>query len=203
MFYTFARKSDNVSGNSKSKQHQLKVGQLLTDLRSADELKIGAAIKSFHVHGDESVIAPLVEVWRGGLSAENTAAMMELFEGLKDSSTLEPLMEAFRDEANAPIKRQLLSAFWNSKLDFSAYLSDFVLFAIDGDFLDAFEAITLIEQFETLVPESAIMESQLLLKEYFGGTDKRNEQKDTIMGDIALMVKQFDAESDSEDLYLD
>lgn len=203
MFYTFARKSDNVSGNSKSKQHQLKVGQLLTDLRSADELKIGAAIKSFHVHGDESVIAPLVEVWRGGLSTENTAAMMELFEGLKDSSTVEPLMEAFRDEANAPIKRQLLSAFWNSKLDFSAYLSDFVLFAIDGDFLDAFEAITLIEQFETLVPESAIMESQLLLKEYFGGTDKRNEQKDTIMGDIALMVKQFDAESDSEDLYLD
>lgn len=203
MFYTFARKSDNVSGNSKSKQHQLKVGQLLTDLRSGDELKVGAAIKSFHVYGDESVIAPLVEVWRGGLSTENTAAMMELFEGLKDSSTVEPLMEAFRDEVNAPIKRQLLSAFWNSKLDFSAYLSDFVLFAIDGDFLDAFEAITLIEQFETLVPESAIMESQLLLKEYFGGTDKRNEQKDTIIGDIALMVKQFDAESDSEDLYLD
>jgi hypothetical protein len=192
-----------VSGNSKSKQHQLKVAQLLTDLRSADELKIGAAIKSFHVHGDEDVIAPLVEVWRGGLSAENTVAMMELFEGLKDSSTVEPLMEAFRDEVNAPIKRQLLSAFWNSKLDFSAYLADFVLFAIEGDFLDAFEAITLIEQFETLVPESAIMESQLLLKEYFGGTDKRNEQKDTIIGDIALMVKQFDDESDSEDLYLD
>ena len=176
---------------------------MLTDLRSADELKIGAAIKSFHVHGDEDVIAPLVEVWRGGLSAENTAAMMELFEGLKDSSTVEPLMEAFRDEVNAPIKRHLLSAFWNSKLDFSAYLADFVLFAIEGDFLDAFEAITLIEQFETLVPESAIMESQLLLKEYFGGTDKRNEQKDTIIGDIALMVKQFDDESDSEDLYLD
>jgi hypothetical protein len=203
MFYTFARKSDNVSGNSKSKQHQLKVSQLLTDLRSGDELKVGAAIKSFHVHGDESVIAPLVEVWRGGLSDENAAAMMELFEGLKDSSTVEPLMEAFRDEANTPIKRQLLCAFWNSKLDFSAYLSDFVLFAIDGDFLDAFEAITLIEQFETLVPESAIMESQLLLKEYFGGTENRNEQKDTILGDIALMVKQFDAESDSEDLYLD
>ncbi|ASS50123.1 MAG: hypothetical protein A3D31_11175 [Candidatus Fluviicola riflensis] len=192
-----------MSGNSKSKQHQLKIGQLLTDLRSGDDLKVGAAIKSFHVHGDESVIAPLVEVWRGGLSDENTAAMMELFEGLKDSSTVEPLMEAFRDEVNAPIKRQLIGAFWNSKLDFSAYLSDFVLFAIDGDFLDAFEAITLIEQFETLVPESAIMESQLLLKEYFGGTENRNEQKDTIMGDIALMVKQFDAESDSEDLYLD
>ncbi|HLP56830.1 MAG TPA: hypothetical protein VK151_17455 [Fluviicola sp.] len=192
-----------MSGNSNSKQHQLKVGQLLTDLRSGDELKVGAAIKSFHVHGDAGVIAPLVEVWRGGLSEENTAAMMELFEGLKDSSTVAPLMDAFRDEANAPIKRQLLSAFWNSKLDFSAYLSDFVLFAIDGDFLDAFEAITLIEQFETLVPESAIMESQLLLKEYFGGTENRDEQKDTIIGDIALMVKQFDDESDSEGLYLD
>jgi hypothetical protein len=92
--------------------------------------------------------------------------MLELFVGLKDTSTVEPLMEAYRNPAFAGIKRKLTSAFWNSKLDFSAYLSDFVLFAIEGDFMDTFEAITLIEQFEAIISESAIMESQLLLKEY-------------------------------------
>jgi hypothetical protein len=191
------------AGSSNSKQQKLKISQLLTDLQSGDNTKVGAAIKSFHVHGDAGVIAPLVEVWRKGLSPENHAAMMELFEGLKDSSTVEPLMDAFRDEANKSIQRELLTAFWNSKLDFSEYLSDFVLFAIEGDFLDAFEAITLIEQFETMIPESAIMESQLLLKEYFGGTEKRDEQKDSILGDMALLVKQFDEESDHEGLYLE
>jgi hypothetical protein len=190
-------------GSSNSKQQKLKINQLLTDLQSGDATKIGAAIKSFHVYGDAGIIAPLIAVWRGGLNPENESAMMELFEGLKDSSTVEPLMEAFRDEANKSLKRSLVTAFWNSKLDFSEYLSDFVLFAIEGDFLDAFEAITLIEQFETMVPESAIMESQLLLKEYFGGTENRSEQKDSILSDMALILKQFDEETDHDGLYLE
>lgn len=204
MFYTFAPKSGSVStGSVNDKQQKLKITQLLADLSSRDETKVAAALKSFHAHGDASVIAPIIEVWRQGLSAANEAVLMELFEGLKDTSTIEPLMEAFRNLDNRLIKRKLVSAFWNSKLDFSAYLSDFVLFAIEGDFMDAFETITLIEQFESLIPESAIMESLLLLKEYFGGTEARNDQKDTILSDLALIVKRFDEESDREDLFFE
>lgn len=191
-----------ATGSTSNKQQQLKINQLLTDLKSGEDLKVGAAIKSFHVHGDASVIAPLIEVWRAGLSPENEATMLELFEGLKDTTTIEPLMEAFRNESNELIRRKLLTAFWSSKLDFSAYLSDFVLFAIEGDFLDAFEAITLIEQFESVIAEATIMESQLLLKEYFGGTENRGEQKDSILSDIALLLKQFDEEADNDDLDL-
>jgi len=191
------------TGNSTNKQQKLKISQLLADLTSKDELKVGAALKSFHAHGDASVILPIIEVWRQGLSTENEAIMMELFEGLKDTSTIEPLMQAFRSVDNRLIKRKLVSAFWNSKLDFSPFLADFVLFAIEGDFLDAFEAITLVEQFEEAIPESAILESQLLMKEYFGGTEGRNEQKDTILSDLALQIKQFDEESDAEGFYFD
>ncbi len=189
--------------NANSKQHKLKVAQLLTDLRSKDEIKIASAIKSFHAHGDASVIEPLISVWQDGLSAANEALLMDLFEGLKDTDTVEPLMEAFRTVSNGALRRKLVSAFWNSKLDFSPYLADFILFAIEGDFLDAFEAITLIEQFESTIPESAILESQLLLKEYFGGTEARDEQKDTIIGDLALLVKEFDQQTDEDDLYLE
>jgi|GEM_PF-125484 len=200
MFYTFALNSGSVStGSSNNKQQKLKITQLLADLNSKDELKIASALKSFHAHGDASVIAPVIEVWRQGLSTANEAVLMELFEGLKDTTTIEPLMEAFRNTDNRLIKRKLVSAFWNSKLDFSEFLADFVLFAIEGDFLDAFEAITLIEQFDSMIPEPAIMESQLLLKEYFGGTAARDAQKDTILSDLALLVKQFEQESDTDD----
>ncbi len=192
-----------ATGKTTNKQQQLKINQLLTDLNSANESKIAAAIKSFHVHGDASVIEPLIEVWNQGLSDENEALMLELFIGLKDTSTVEPLMNAYRNPAFHSIKRKLTMAFWNSKLDFSPYLSDFVLFAIEGDFLDTFEAITLIEQFESLISESAIMESQLLLKEYFGNNEERDTQKDALLSDLALILKDFDDATDTDDLYLE
>jgi hypothetical protein len=186
-----------------NKQHQLKVSQLLSDLNSGNETKIASAIKAFHVHGDATVILPLVKVWQHGLSSENEALMMELFVGLKDSTCIPALMEVYRNAEFHAMKRKLTAAFWNSKLDFSEYLSDFVLYAIEGDFLDAFEAITLIEQFESSISESAVMESQLLLKEYFGESLDRSSQKDIILSDLALVLKQIDEESGTEDLFLD
>lgn len=186
-----------------NKQHQLKVSQLLGDLTSGNDQKIASAIKAFHVHGDASVILPLVTVWQNGISSENEELMLELFIGLKDTSCIPALMDVYRNPDFHGMKRKLTAAFWNSKLDFSAYLSDFVLFAIEGDFLDAFEAITLIEQFETQTSESAVMESQLLLKEYFGEVLDRSSQKDLLLTDLALILKQFDEESGTEDLYFD
>jgi hypothetical protein len=47
------------------------------------------------------------------------------------------------------------------------------------------------------------MESQLLLKEYFGSNENRNEQKDQLLSDIALILKEYDEESGTEDLYFE
>jgi hypothetical protein len=186
-----------------SKQHQLKVNQLLTDLTSGNESKIATAIKAFHVHGDASVIVPILNVWKDGLSKENEALIKELLIGLKDTSCTDELIESYRNSEFHSIKRELTAVFWNAKLDFSPFLADFVLFAIEGDFLDAFEAVTLIEQFENTSPEHAVMESQLLLKEYFGTNEDRNEQKDQLLSDIALILKEYDEESGTEDLYFE
>lgn len=175
----------------------------MNDLQSKDELKIAAAVKAFAVHGHASVIGPIIAVWREGLSPENEALVMDLFQSLKDTSAIEPLMDAFRDSQNEELKRKLVTTFWNSKLDFSEYLADFVLFGIEGDFLDALEAITLIENFETIAPESAILESQLLLTEYFGQTEGRDEQKDAILTDLALLLKDFSELDGTEDLFLE
>jgi hypothetical protein len=192
-----------VSKSNLNKQDKLKIGQLLSDLQSKDELKIASAIKAFAVHGHASIIEPIMEVWRSGLSSENEALVIDLFQSLKDTPSIEPLMEAFKNRANAHLQRKLITTFWNSKLDFSEYLADFVLFGIEGDFLDALEAITLIENFETVAPESAILESQLLLTEYFGQTEHRDDQKDAILTDLALLLKDFSEIDGMKDLFLE
>ncbi|WP_430405954.1 hypothetical protein [Fluviicola sp.] len=192
-----------MSKSNLNKQDKLKISQLLSDLQSKDELKIAGAIKAFAVHGHASIIEPIMEVWRSGLSSENEALVMDLFQSLKDTPSIEPLIEAFKNSLNAHLRRKLVTTFWNSKLDFSDYLADFVLFGIEGDFLDALEAITLIENFETVAPESAILESQLLLTEYFGQTEHRDDQKDAILTDLALLLKDFSELDGMEDLFLE
>jgi hypothetical protein len=192
-----------VSKSNLNKQDKLKINTLLNDLKSKDKVKVAGAIKAFAVHGHATIIEPIMEVWRSGLPAENEALVIDLLQSLKDTSTIEPLMEAFNDPANVQLRRQLVSTFWNSKLDFSDYLADFVLFGIEGDFLDALEVITLIENFETVAPESAILESQLLLTEYFGQTEKRDDQKDAILTDLALLLKDFSEQEGTEDLFLE
>jgi len=192
-----------VSKSNLNKQDKLKINALLSDLQSKDELKIASAIKAFAVHGHSSVIEPIIEVWRSGLSAENEALVMDLFQSLKDTSAIEPLMGAFNNSENVHLRRKLVTTFWNSKLDFSDYLADFVLFGIEGDFLDALEAITLIENFETIAPESAILEAQLLLTEYFGQMEHRDDQKDAILTDLAMLLKDFSELDGTEDLFLE
>lgn len=186
-----------------NKQHQLKVNQLLADLTSGTDNKIASAIKAFHVHGDATIIVPVLTVWKNGCSSENEALIKDLLIGLKDTGCTEVLIDCYRNTDYNKIKRDLTAVFWNTKLDFSAYLADFVLFAIEGDFLDAFEAVTLIEQFESTCPEHTVMESQLLLKEYFGSDENRDAQKDQLLSDIALILKAYDDESGTEDLFFE
>ncbi|AEA43043.1 hypothetical protein [Fluviicola taffensis] len=192
-----------MANSNLNKQDKLKVGKLITDLQSKEEVKIAGALKAFSVHGHASVIDPIIETWRNGLSKENEALVFDLFQSLKDTSAIEPLMEAFKNPTNSNLQRKLLATFWNSKLDFSDYLADFVLFGIEGDFLDALEAITVIENFEMMAPESAILESQLLLTEYFGQNQGEDQQKDAILTDLALLLKDFSEAEGTEDLFLE
>jgi hypothetical protein len=175
----------------------------IADLKSANVEKITAAIKSFHTTGAAEIVLPVIELWNNNPSVEIEKQIKELIESLKDSSTVEPLIDAYRNPEFQGLKRKMTTAFWNSKLDFTPFVSDFVLFAIEGDFQDAFEALTLIEQFETSLSESSIMECQLLLKEYFGTEDKLDEQKDVILADLALFLKKSDEESELDDFYFE
>ncbi len=186
-----------------TKTKTTKPSAALGDLKSAKSDKILAALKSFHTTGNASIVLPILELWKNNPSVEIEKEIEFLLISLKDSSTIQPLMEAYRNDDFRVIKRNLTVVFWNSKLDFSQYLSDFVLFAIEGDFQDTFEALTLIEQFETGLSESTIMESQLLLKEYFGSNENRSEQKDLLLADIALFLKKSEDEADLDDLYLE
>lgn len=188
---------------STAKQQQQKLNQLYADLNSGTPSKVSAAFKALQIHGNAGTVPVVLEAWLNGMLKGQETEVHDFLIGIKDTSTIEPFMDAFRSAKFQSLQRDLVNVFWNSKLDFSAYLPDFILFAIEGDFMDCLEALTLIEQFEETIPESAILEAQILMKEYFGAPQDKTSQKYQLMEAILLRVRDIEEQEDMDDFLFD
>ena len=106
-------------------------------------------------------------------------------------------MACLRNPELADMKVQILSTIWNSPLDYSEYLAEFVSLAVTGDFLLILECLTILENLNGPFEEADILESQLLLKTYYEG-ESRDAQKDPLMDEIAMLIKDIDRRNDLE-----
>lgn len=175
-----------------SKQQKLKIKQLLDDLTTGNEVKITAALSALQINGDSSVLSSLADLLLTDLSAKNRQETLEFLSTLNDSSTIDGMIELIREQKYLPIRQELLSTMWNNKLDYSYFLPEFVEIAVDGNFMEALECLTIIENLEGPFEERHILESQLHLKDYLEDTDPKDPQKAQIMSEIALILKDFD-----------
>ena len=184
------------TGASKQKQ---KIAQLVGDLNSGNENKMSAALKALQTNGDISVLEPVSALLLKGLSDKMHQEVLEFLSTLNDSKAADVMIELIKNSKFSTVRRELLSTLWNSKLDYSYYLPEFVAIAVDGDFMEALECLTIIENLEGPYEERHILESQLHLKDYLEDSDPKDPQKSQIMSEIALIVKDFN-ESDDDDI---
>ncbi|MES2800689.1 MAG: hypothetical protein V4638_11780 [Bacteroidota bacterium] len=178
-----------------------KIQVVLNDLKLGDEDKMSKAILAIQSVGKAQIIPDLVQLLHEDLSAKNRKELIDVFNNLSDSDAIEYMMEEVNDDKNESLRSVLLNTMWNSKLDYSAFLPDFVLLAIQGDFTIALECLTIIENLDGPFSEQLILECQLLLREYMEDKSPKDAQKATIMSEIALFVR--DVEEDDEDGFFD
>lgn len=179
-----------------NKQQKLKIKQLVDDLKTGNEVKITAALKALQINGDSSVLNSLADLLLTDLSEKNKQETLEFLSCLNDSSTIDGMIELIKEQKYLPIRQELLSTMWNNKLDYSYYLPEFVEIAVDGNFMEALECLTIIENLEGPFEERHILESQLHLKEYLEDQSPKDPQKAQIMSEIALILKDFDQMDD-------
>ncbi len=173
------------------KKQSQKLQSILGDLHSGDEKKASKAIKSLEAHGNSSVIKDLAECLLNTTSPVNKSEILELLSSLKDSTIAVEMIEVITDEYFLDVRQPLLSTVWNMKVDFSNYIDDFVQIAVEGDFLEALDCLTIIENLDGPFMEEDILECQLHLKKYME-KDERDEQKSHILSEIAIKLKEFD-----------
>jgi len=168
-----------------------KLQSILNNLHSKDEKKVSKAIKDLEAHGNAHAIKSLAEALLNSDSEMNKREIIELLSSLKDTSTVVEMIEVLSDKMFLPIRQQLLTTIWNMKVDFSNYVDDFVEIAVNGDFMEALDCLTIIENLEGPFMEENILECQLHLKNYLDQPGAKDEQKAEILSEIAIKIKEF------------
>ncbi len=180
-------------------KQQLKVKQILEDIKSDDPKKVSKSIKSLEIYGDSSVILPLANILLSGINRKNEEEVVELLSSLKDTSTVVEVMEIIGDDKFLAIRPIMLSTVWNTKVDFSDYIDEFVEIAIKGTLIETVECATIIENLEGPFMEENMLECHLHLKDYIELTEHKDEHKAFLLSEIAIKIKDINEELDAED----
>lgn len=173
------------------KAQEKKLKAIMSDLNSNDSAKVLKALKSLEIHGDSSVIPTLADCLLRQPEPQIEYEILELFSSLKDSSSAVEVMEIIDDPLYLPIRQKLLTTIWNTKVDFSDYIDEFVEIAVDGNFMEALDCLTIIENLEGPFMEENILECQLHLKNFLESGAPHDEQKIHILSEIALKIKEI------------
>lgn len=181
-----------MSAPKSTKIQSKKIQQLLQDLNSGNLSKVTASLDALQVHGDWTVIKPLFEFIRDSENLQAVSEVIEFLSNLKDSKSKAAVMACLQDPELQNCRKEILTSIWNSPLDYSEHLHEFVRIGVEFDFLDTLESLTVIENLDGPFAEQDILESQLLLRDYHEGKYPKSTEKDRLISEIAILLKDFD-----------
>ena len=182
--------------DNEEKKHNQKIKQLLIDINSGVSTKISSALKSLQVNGDLTIIRPVVDLLKTELNHQIETEVLNFLGYLKVYSAASEIIAILKDENYIDQRQKVLSTIWNCKVDYSEFLAEFVEIACEGNFMEALECLTILENLEGPFEEHHVLECHLHLKEYKEDTSAKDPQKAVIMSEIALLIKDFDLDTD-------
>ena len=178
--------------NKKQEKEELKIKQLLIQLNTGDTDQQIKALKSLQVHGKPKIIEALVRKLDADIDEKVEKEIIEFLSSIKDTGVIPHMMKIINKNEYPKQRQKLLNTLWNTKVDYSEHLQDFVNIAVNGDFMDALEAITIIENLEGPFEEEQILESQLHLSRYVEEGKTKDEQKAYLISEITLKLQEIE-----------
>ena len=162
----------------------------LVDLESGEQKKMDKAIQTIATSGNIALIPVLLNLLLQNSNPLIEKKIMSLMADVTDSDAKEIFIESLKNDQYESLKTTLINIVWNSKLDFSEYIAEFVALSTQGDLMRAIECLTVIENLTGPFEEHHLLESQLYLKEYYSELRKERSQKDEIIAEIAVFIQE-------------
>lgn len=168
-----------------------KLKEILSDLMSKDEGLQKKAVKSLKIHGDESMLEPLLIVFQSKPVKEIQMEIIDLFNTIKSSHAPKKVAELLMNPAYKESRQILLSSIWNSGLDYRPYLREIAITTVEGDMLLALDMITIIENIEGTLSEDEIFEPLLIFKEYLAEAQTDSDPKNEMIREIVTVLESM------------
>jgi hypothetical protein len=138
-------------------------------------------IETLHDTGDISYIPAIIELMLISEFAVVKDAAHKLLGELKQPDAIPYLIEGIESERNRPIKQQLLSVCWENGLDFTPNIGRFIEWMLEGDYMTAFEAFTVIENLDGSISSD---DTEKYLKELRKGMETSMPEKAALFHDL-------------------
>jgi hypothetical protein len=163
---------------------------LLEELSSTNTQVAMQAIEKIKSVASEEIIPGLLKVWYQS-NGELYQKIEDLLYSVKNKQKAEKiLIQELKQEKSSVKREKLIAVFWNAKLNPVNNLSLFVKIATEGTYMECLECHTLIENMEGPYPEQQLLESMLILKEYFG--KNKSDEKRPLLQSIATIIQYRD-----------
>ncbi len=192
MFLFFHKKLSlhQIMSKKKEKLHLL----LLSDIESSDDQRVLDGLNKIKAEGTIQLLPHLFKLWFNS-SEEVELGVTEVLYSLKDEDAIPIIMDTLEKTKDGNQRQKLTSIFWNAGFEPKEFLSILVKNATEGEFMEAFECLTVIENMEPPFPEDQLMDGLVILKDYF--SKKPSGEKVDLIRSIATIIQyQDDTQND-------
>ena len=137
----------------------------MKDLSHANNQKVKAALAQAKEHGDVKWVRPLLEAYAGRSEDALREDMRDMLGSLKISGAEPIFLDALVDTTFSHVRADILGFLWSCGFTCDGALSRVAEAACEGDFQQAFEGVTLLEQVESATDEKDLLEAQVVVGE--------------------------------------
>lgn len=119
---------------------------ILKDLWSADDKLVLQTIRKLRTTGNLTYIPDLLRLLGQAPNELVEKELVRFLADIKEPGVIPLVVAGLQKPEGKPALAPILSAIWQSGLDYSKYMDLFIQLFLDGDYLVALESFTIIEQ---------------------------------------------------------
>jgi hypothetical protein len=155
----------------------------MKDLTSSSPQKVKAALERAKTQGDATWILPLLQAFASRPEDGLREEMGTMLGTLKLSAAEDIFLDALVQEDLKHIRAEVLGFLWSCGFTCEGRLAAVTEAACEGDFHQALEGVTLIEQVETITHEKDVLEAMVIASEAL-----KDAEKETIRPFVQAMA---------------
>jgi hypothetical protein len=166
-----------------------KLVALIADLKNRDSKKQMTALKALRLHGNETVIESMLDLYLSTESEEIREEIADILNTAKAAAVPAEIARIMGIPKYESLHQMLLISIWSSGLDYRDYLRNIIEAGINGKMMEALECITIVENIEGEISEDQLLDTILILKEYLVANKNEQSPKMDMMKEILVFLQ--------------